>query len=67
MITNNAFQSAENFVKVARDFGVKMTFFGRLSIDFQAVFEEWNRTDIKIIIGMFSPTDARRVLCEVVS
>ena len=36
-----------------------------MSLDLKAVFDEWNRTDTKIIIGKFEPEDARRVLCEV--
>ena len=52
-------------MKLANQVQVTISFVGRLSFDLNAVFEEWNETDIKIIIGMFNPADARRVLCEV--
>ena len=59
-------QSAENFATLAgKEINVTINYLGRISFDLEAIFEEWIRSELKVIVGLFGPAHARLVLCQV--
>lgn len=58
-------QSAENFARIAGELEFTLSSVSRLSLNLDVILEEYVQKDVKIIVGMFGPADARNVLCRV--
>ena len=58
-------QSMANFAQQATDMNIDILSLGSISFDLDVVFGNWRALDVKIIVGMFGPAEARAVICQV--